>query len=155
ISGTGSLTVAGPMVWAGGSLDLAGAVYAGGGLEFRGGALMSVSAGCQLYNGGEALWTGTGTLLLFGGFTNAGGATFFLPEDVQIGGPFTNSGTLIRAGGEGVAGFVQNFFLNTPTGTVLVETGVLEFRDTFLNYGTVTAGAGLWMLGRPYTQLAG
>jgi len=144
MSGNGTLgcsnaiTVTGPMIWSGGTINGNNTLSADGGLT------ISNTSGKYLYstlvNGGTGSWSGSGIGCYgMGLFSNAPAATFDLTADGTVfvtgGGPgLANAGTLRKTAGTGVTAVGVSC---TNSGSIQVNSGTLSFSG-----GGLTTGAG-------------
>jgi hypothetical protein len=165
IDGTGTLTIAGTFNW----------ISAGsGGASMAGTGVTNIAAGATLHigginsntldtrtinNSGTVNWDGTAAWNYSNGvFNNLAGGTFNAQSDenVGFGGTFNNAGTFTKTSPVGTGTtFFDSVFNNT--GTVSVQSGVLQLNRGGLATGSFSAAAGGQLLfsGNIYTLNSG
>ena len=141
---SGKLTV-NSLLWSGGTLSGAGSMTVGaGGINIRPTATVSIQ-GLTLNNTALATWTGTGSVSLNNGavFNNLAGATFKDRSNASLihsnSGSFLNAGTFIKMTGTGTSDMTASF---TNTGSVLVQSGILQLDGGGGGTGTIDVAAG-------------
>jgi hypothetical protein len=143
LTGTGTLTVTGPAVWSGGTMDGPGTTIAQDTLQL-GQANVTLS-GRTLVNAGTATWAGAGSInQLYGStFANEVKASFTIDNDLtwtsDRTGTFANAGTLTKAAGSGTT-TLQTVLDNT--GSVVVQQGTLSLQGGSVVGGTYLVQAG-------------
>jgi len=128
-SGTGLLTIADTMNWMAGTMEGSGRTVIASTATLQLGSASNISLKRTLENGGNALWTGSGTMILLNGIiTNRAGALF----EVQNAARFFEAGGTCRFDNNGT------YRKSVSTGTSTVESGM-----TFNNSGTVDIRSGI------------
>lgn len=142
LTGTGDLTVEGLLNWTSGTMTGTGRTIARGGIAIDGGSSPTTIDTRTLINGGTSTWVGLGALALGNGATieNLAGAVFEIRNNSPItsfGSPalFLNGGTLRKAIGSGVTAIASQF---ANTGTVEIQTGILNLTGLFTNFSAAT-----------------
>ena len=129
LSGTGILTVANTMNWTGGTMEGSGRTLISAAATLQLGSVSGISLKRTLENGGTAVWTGSGAMILLNGIlTNRPGALF----DVQNAGRFFAAGGTCRFDNNGT------YRKSVSTGTNTVESGM-----SFNNSGTLDIRSGI------------
>ncbi len=161
LTGAGTLTVTGPITWAGGSESGTGTTVADGGMtvgdqlgnqEFLDQRTLDNAGAATLagYSSGYGLYLSSGATI-----DNEAGASFAFITDAVIqdfggtpdGGTFINAGTLSKTGGTGTSTISSGVTL-TSTGAINAGTGTLSLRGggslggTYTVTGTVSLDAG-------------
>ena len=154
ITGTGTLTINGPMNWSGGEISM-GTTFANGGISITGTANKFVGAGNLINASGQtAIISGTGTIWTDGGnFQNLGTLTANAGNMVYNGGPdtgFYNSGTFNID--EQDATFTFGISVNFGnSGTINLIHGGLNFGDS-TNTGAFHVAAGCTLTLSPFEE---
>jgi hypothetical protein len=152
LTGTGTLTVTGPALWTGGTMDGTGTTTAQDTLQLGLATDQHDNEtlnGRTLVNAGTATWAGGGSIAQsYGGtFVNEVKASFTIDNDLTWSsdgsGTFANAGTLTKAADGGT----------TPLGTVLNNTGsvVVQHGTLSLQGGSVVGGTYLVQAGATLT----
>jgi len=141
LSGTGTVTIASVMNWPAGTMDGSGRTIIPVGATLQVGGPSGVSLKRTLENGGTALWTAAGTMILLNGvITNRAGGLF----NVQNAAQFFFAGGACRFDNTGT------FRKSASTGTTTIGSGL-----NFTNYGTVDIRSGILAANGGYVSSPG
>jgi fibronectin-binding autotransporter adhesin len=169
LSGPNTLTVNGPMTWAGGSIGstgIVGTIVANGPASLTGANGTMTMAGGQLTLNGGATWSGGGMSMQASSITIPAGATFAitgnnaLQTGTSLGGSINNAGVLRKQGGTGTTTLGSQTTLNNSgtlevlSGTLALPHGIQDSLFGLANTGTATVGPGATLSGR-LTNLSG
>jgi len=137
-SGTGLLTIANIMNWTAGTMEGSGRTLISPTATLQLEGATSISLKRTLENGGNALWTGSGTMILLNGIiTNRAGALF----EVQNAARFFPAGGTCRFDNNGT------YRKSVSTGTNTLDSGM-----SFNNYGTVDIRSGILLANGSYVS---
>jgi len=155
LSGEGKSTIKGTMNWSGGTISIQNLnINSGATMNIEGASTKIIRYGNgNINNSGTVNWWGDGDIKGASmTINNYSGAVFDCHNDATIyydggGGStflFNNEGTLKKSAGTGTSDFDNVITHNS--GTILVESGTLEFSAGGSNSGTVTVNIGKNML---------
>jgi len=146
VSGTGNLTVTGPLNWTGGTMSGSGTTTANGALLIETTSATPVLNGRTFESDGTATLTGSGTFTIVSGalFDNPKGSTFNVQGDATIGdgsdtGTFSNEGTFRKTLTTGTTPLDVQF---NNTGTTSVQSGTLALAGGGTSSGSFAASSG-------------
>jgi hypothetical protein len=144
IDGPGNLTITGMLTWTAGTMAGNGTTNANGGITLNGNgqSASETLSSRRLSNAGNAVWTGSNSLVLSNGaiFNNLLNATFTVQNDQTISGSgvFNNFGTFMKATGGGTTTISAQF---NNLGTVKLTSGSLDLKGASTSTGKLTLTA--------------
>jgi hypothetical protein len=160
----GIVTIGSAMNWNGGTMSGSGRTIIPPGAMLNMANPGSLGLNRTLENGGTALWTGAGSLVLNNStFTNRTGALFHAQNAAAISGNgsarFDNAGTFRKSANPGIASSIVSF---NNFGTVEIQTGTLNLSGGGTNSGsfdvaldtTLNLSAGTYSAG-PSSRITG
>jgi hypothetical protein len=138
LSGTGILTIANVMNWTAGTMSGSGRTIIPSGATLKVGSSSGVSLQRTLENGGNAVWSGSGSFIMLNGVvTNRAGALFHAQNASQFffaggGCRFDNAGTFRKSANTGTTTLPSGVPFNN-SGTVDIRSGILAANGGYVS----------------------
>src|SRR5262249_50323412 len=151
LTGTGDVTVTGPLSWTGGTMSGSGHTRAQGGMTLSGSDYKYLD-GRTLDNSGTATWAGSGLIYTYnravwnnlpGSTLDAQSDTTFFFSGIGALATFNNQGTFKKSVGSGTTS-VEVVFNNS--GTLDVQSGTVSLRRGGTSGGAFREAAGATLL---------
>ena len=152
---TGVATFSGDTTWSGGTMSGSGTAFtvpSGSTLRLaNSGGYLYLTDSASLLDYGTAVWTGSRLYLNDGGkITVKSGGLFDIKTDESIWyssgavPTFTNEGTLRKSAGTGVSkiGYYYSFPVNNSTGTIDIQSGIIDVPGSFSTSGVIDVASG-------------